>query len=95
MSKRDTLRLALIAVFAAVDDKDNVTAADALTDLLCAFADVVRGEPVDLVADNTQALLITEIRALREAIEQPSWQLLNGRAANYSTSDIDTSGLPG
>ena len=67
----------------------------AMTDILCAFADVVRGPApevlgVELVADDTQALILAELRGLRrhlDAISQPFSQFVPiGSGINVSST---------
>jgi predicted outer membrane protein len=83
MTAKAALHQAILAAFASQNSEDPA-APGALTDVLCAFADVVRGEPVamataELVADDaTNQLLrdlIHEIRADRQERAQAMRQL--------------------
>lgn len=96
MSKRD-LRQALID-FLGVDESNTEAAADALTDVMCAFGGVLRGEPMELAASDTPALILAELRTQTAMLRRiADFELDSAHADDLvgKPFDVTTSGLPG
>lgn len=102
MDAKKSLHAALLSAFQLDEGVTPATAkhAIAMTDILCAFAEVLRGPApevhgVELVADDTQALILAELRGLRrhlDAISQPFSQFVPiGSGINVSSTTRYTS----
>ncbi|MBY0243023.1 MAG: hypothetical protein K2X55_27315, partial [Burkholderiaceae bacterium] len=73
MTAKAALHQAIVAAFNA-EDGNTETVATALTEMLCAFADVTRGPAVEfvtgeLVADDTLRLVLAELRKQTTLLE--------------------------